>query len=165
MRPMRATRIRRVRTDDGPAVADVYLRSFRAALPGIRLAHGDDEVRAWFAATILPDPSRETWVAETPDGAVVGMMVLSPDLIEQLYLAPEARGAGLGDRFVELAKARRQEGLTLWTFQANAPARRFYERHGFRAVEFGDGSGNEEGEPDVRYVWEPRFVDAGAPSP
>jgi hypothetical protein len=45
----------------------------------------------------------------------------------------------------------------LWTFQANAPARRFYERHGFGAVEFGDGSGNEEGEPDVRYVWEPRF--------
>ena len=37
------------------------------------------------------------------------------------------------------------------TFARNAGARRFYERHGFVAVAFGDGTGNEEGEPDVRY--------------
>ena len=29
---------------------------------------------------------------------------------------------------------------------------RFYERHGFTAVEWTDGD-NEEGEPDVRMVW------------
>lgn len=38
-------------------------------------------------------------------------------------------------------------------FQLNDKARRFYERRGFVAVEFGDGTGNEEGEPDVRYHW------------
>jgi len=41
--------------------------------------------------------------------------------------------------------------LRLYTFARNAGARRFYERHRFVAVAFGDGTGNEEGEPDVRY--------------
>jgi hypothetical protein len=48
--------------------------------------------------------------------------------------------------------------FSLWTFQANERARRFYERHGLRAAEFGDGSGNEEGVADVRYEWQPEFV-------
>jgi GNAT superfamily N-acetyltransferase len=134
-------------------VADVFLRSFHAALPTVHLAHSDDEVRGWFASEVLPDPLRETWVAETSGRSVVGMMVLGPDMVEHLYLAPEARGQGIGDRFIELAKARRPDGLALYAFQVNGPARRFYERHGFRAVAFGDGSGNEEGEPDVRYAW------------
>ena len=50
-----------------------------------------------------------------------------------------------------LAEAAPLGVLRLWTFQRNAGARRFYERNRFIAVEFGDGSGNEEGEPDVRY--------------
>lgn len=45
------------------------------------------------------------------------------------------------------------EGFQLWTFQANEGARRFYERHGFVAVEFTDGARNEEKTPDVRYEW------------
>ncbi|MDP9464580.1 MAG: GNAT family N-acetyltransferase, partial [Actinomycetota bacterium] len=44
------------------------------------------------------------------------------------------------------------EGLQLWTFESNDRARRFYERHGFTAVEFTDGAGNEERWPDVRYA-------------
>lgn len=147
--------IRRAIRDDAAAVAEVYLRSFHAALPTIRLAHTDDEVRDWFATIVLPDPDRETWLAETPDGQVVGMLVIDATMIEQLYLLPEARGEGLGDRFIALAKTRRPNGLALFAFQVNGPARRFYERHGFRAVAFGDGSGNQEGEPDVRYAWAP----------
>ena len=42
----------------------------------------------------------------------------------------------------------------LWTFQSNHGARRFYERHGFVAVQHTDGD-NEEGAPDVRYEWRP----------
>jgi hypothetical protein len=40
----------------------------------------------------------------------------------------------------------------------DAAARRFYERHGYIAVAFSDGSGNEERCPDVLYEW----VGAGA---
>ncbi|MBC7271710.1 MAG: GNAT family N-acetyltransferase, partial [Streptomyces sp.] len=99
-------------------------------------------------------PLRETWVAQAGAG-LVGVMVLDGELLSQLYLDPGWRGCGIGDRFVALAKERRPDGLTLWTFQVNEPAHRFYERHGFLAVERTDGSGNEEREPDVRYVWRP----------
>jgi RimJ/RimL family protein N-acetyltransferase len=44
--------------------------------------------------------------------------------------------------------------LRLHVFQRNIRARTFYERRGFRAVEFGDGSANKEREPDVTYLWE-----------
>jgi ribosomal protein S18 acetylase RimI-like enzyme len=49
----------------------------------------------------------------------------------------------------------RPHGLWLWTFQTNTGARRFYERHGFVAVDETDGSANEERAPDVRYAWRP----------
>ncbi|MFD3585189.1 GNAT family N-acetyltransferase [Streptomyces sp. NPDC058683] len=144
--------LRRAVGPDAVAVADVWLRSYSAALPTVVRAHSDDEVRAYFRDVVVPE--RETWLAEV-GGHVVGVMVLAGDLLSQLYLAPDWRGRGLGDRFVSLAKERSPQGLTLWTFQVNKPAHRFYERHGFLAVEHTDGSGNEEREPDVRYVWQP----------
>ena len=51
--------------------------------------------------------------------------------------------------------ARRPDGLSLYTFQVNDGARRFYERHGFVVAALGDGSDNEEGQPDIRYEWRP----------
>ncbi|MEW2306316.1 GNAT family N-acetyltransferase [Streptomyces sp. NPDC006655] len=144
--------LRRAGATDAGAVADVWLRSYRAALPTVVRAHSDDEVRAYFRDVVVPE--RETWLAEAA-GLVVGVMVLAGDLLSQLYLDPGWRGRGLGDRFVALAKERSPQGLALWTFQVNKPAQRFYERHGFVAVESTDGSGNEEREPDVRYVWQP----------
>ena len=138
--------------DDAADVADVWLRSFRAALPTVRRAHSDEEVRGWIRDVLVP--RHHTWVAEA-DGAVVGVLAVSDGWMEQLYLDPAWRGRGIGDRFVDLARRRQPAGLQLWTFQVNEPAQRFYERHGFVAVEWTDGSGNEEREPDVRYVWRP----------
>lgn len=43
--------------------------------------------------------------------------------------------------------------LRLWTFQANAQAQRFYEKHGFQIERKTDGRDNEEKQPDVLYVW------------
>ncbi|MDT7841180.1 GNAT family N-acetyltransferase [Streptomyces justiciae] len=171
--------IRRATPADAAAAADVWLRSFDAALPTVVRPRSDDEVRGYIRDVVVP--LRETWVAETtgpekqevaettgPEkqevvGArevagtreIVGIMVLDGDLLSQLYLAPDWRGQGIGDRFVALAKERTPQGLQLWTFQVNKPAHRFYERHGFVAVEHTDGRGNEEREPDVRYVWQP----------
>ena len=124
-----------------------------AALPTVVRPRSDDEVRTYFREVVVL--LRETWVAEAAD-RLVGVMVLDGELLSQLYLDPEWRGRGIGDRFVALAKQRRPDGLSLWTFQVNGPAHRFYERHGFVAVEYTDGSGNEEREPDVRFIWRPR---------
>lgn len=140
---------------DAAASADVYLRSYDAALPTVRRAHDDDGVRAYIRDLVVPRGT--TWVADEA-GAVRGMMVLEGEgagWIGQLYLDPDHRGRGIGDLFVRHAKALCPDGLQLWTFQVNAPAHRFYERHGFTVAERTDGSANEEREPDVRYVWAP----------
>ena len=142
--------LRPARPGDAAAIAGVWLRSFDAALPTVRRAHSDDEVRGWIREILLP--GHEVWVAEA-DGAVVGMLALSQGWVDQLYLDPDWRGRGVGERLVELARQRQPSGLQLWTFQVNEAAQRFYERQGFVAVEWTEGAANEEGEPDVRYVW------------
>jgi len=146
------TDLRPARPADAGQLAEVWLRSFAAALPGVRRAHSDDEVRRWVADVLLP--THDMWVADD-DGTVVGLLALSDGWLDQLYLSPDRRGEGIGDRFVALAKSRQPRGLQLWTFQVNEPARRFYLRHGFVEVERTDGARNEEREPDVRLVWEP----------
>lgn len=146
--------VRRAGDADAAAVAEVWLRSYSAALPTVRRAHSDDEVREWFRTVVIPGPELDTWVAVAGD-RVVGLLVMSDAFLEQLYLDPDFRGRGIGDRLVDLAKRLRPRGLELWTFQVNGPARRFYERHGFRAAEATDGRDNEEREPDIRYAWRP----------
>lgn len=73
--------------------------------------------------------------------------------IHALYVAPGARGQGLGKRLLDEAKAR-SDRLTLWTAQANDGARRFYAREGFHAVRLGRGEGNDAELPDMRLAWQ-----------
>lgn len=142
--------IRRGTVDDAAAVADVYLASRRAAVGRIpRGVHTDGEVRAWFASTVLVE--HEVWVTEL-ERRIVGILVLRGDSLDQLYVRPEAQRRGVGSRL--LAHAKRGRGrLRLYTFEANEPAREFYEKHGFKPIAFGDGTANEEGAPDVLYEW------------
>jgi GNAT superfamily N-acetyltransferase len=170
--------IRRAQPDDADAIADVYLASFRATYD-FPLVHTDDQVRSWIRNVVLA--TEEIWVAldkgaaaadgpaaavaeagaVAPAGAsgnaevVVALMALTGDMIDQLYVAPGWTGRGIGSRLMELAKTRRPDSLDLYTFQVNVGARRFYERHGFVEVWRGDGSQNEEGQPDVKYSWRP----------
>jgi GNAT superfamily N-acetyltransferase len=141
--------IRPAKPADAAAIAEVHLAAFRAtyAFPP---AHRDEEVRAWVGEHLLPET--ETWVAEL-DRAVVAYCSLGNGWVEHLYVAPGHTGRGTGSRLIELAKERQPSGLQLWTFQVNAGARLFYERHGFRPVEMTDGAANEERQPDVRYAW------------
>lgn len=144
--------IRRANAGDAGAIGDVWLASWRATFdfePG----HPDDDVRRWLATELLP--RNETWVAVDTDGVVVALMALSDAMVEQLYVSPGWIGRGVGRRFVDLAKERRPAGLDLYCFRVNGRARHFYEREGFRAIAFGDGSGNEERQPDIRYAWRP----------
>jgi ribosomal protein S18 acetylase RimI-like enzyme len=89
-------------------------------------------------------------------GAIVAMLAHSDEggclWIDQLYVDPAFGRRGVGtallDRALAIAGGR---AVRLYSFQANTAARAFYERHGFRAIAFGDGSGNEERCPDVLY--------------
>ena len=140
--------LRRAAVADAPAIAEVFLSSFHATYD-FPLAHTDDEVRGWVRDRLVV--TEETWVADD-GGTVVGMMVVAPGLLEQLYVAPDRLGTGIGRQLIDVAKDRSPGGLSLWTFQVNDRARRFYERNGFEAVELTDGD-NQEGQPDVRYAW------------
>ncbi len=117
--------------------------------PGI---HTDDEVRAWLRGRLESD---EVWVAEA-DGAVVGYARLTPTWLDDLYVAPSHAGQGIGSMLLDVAKALRPDGFSLWVFEMNAPARAFYRRHGLVEREHTDGSANEEREPDLRMSWHPR---------
>jgi GNAT superfamily N-acetyltransferase len=140
--------LRRATVDDAEAIGDVFLESFHATY-AFPLAHTDDEVRAWVGERLIPND--EVWVAVDGD-AIVAMMALAPGWLKQLYVAPGRLGEGIGGVLLALAKQRQPAGLELWTFQVNARARRFYESHGFIAVEETMDS-NQEHQPDVRYVW------------
>ncbi|WP_412552099.1 N-acetyltransferase family protein [Shimia sp. MIT1388] len=93
----------------------------------------------------------DCWVADGA-GRVSGFVARDKDWVTALYLAPDARGRGVGATLLAQAKAD-CDALQLWCFQSNEGARRFYERHGFVAKEFTDGAGNDEKLPDVRFVW------------
>jgi len=58
--------------------------------------------------------------------------------LHKLYLLPEKQGMGLGSLFmqqlIQLAKSANQKGLILNVNRAN-PAKKFYERLGFKIVE------------------------------
>lgn len=91
-------------------------------------------------------------VSETAED-VLGFIARDGDDIHALYIDPEARGQGIGSALLASAMEH-EDQLTLWTFQANTRAQAFYERHGFAPVEHTDGSGNDEGLPDIRYHWQ-----------
>ena len=141
--------IRPAAVADAPGCARVYLRSKAFGLPEVPEPHNETEIVRWIAERAIPE--MEVWVADL-DGVVVGQIMLAPGWIHHLYVDPAWMGRGLGDQFMALARQRQRDGLQLWAFQSNVAARRFYERHGFAAVELTDGQRNEERWPDVRYV-------------
>jgi GNAT superfamily N-acetyltransferase len=144
--------IRRAGVEDARAAAELWLRARRAAIGAIPApVHADDDVRGWFASHVIPDC--ELWVAEEGSGRLVGILVLDGEWVDQLYVDPEQTGRGIGRRLLTVAKHERPGGLRLWTFVSKAGAQRFYERHGFVEVERTDGRRNEEGLPDMLYVW------------
>ena len=147
--------VRRAEQQDVGPAAEVYLRSRHAAAPAIPpLVHVDDDVRGWFAEVVFP--RQELWIAEDASCTVIGLMVLDGDFVDQLYVDPAYVGGGIGSELLAVARSLRPGGLQLWTFQSNDGAKRFYERHGFIAVEWADGAGNEEQAPHVRYLWRPK---------
>ncbi|WP_299598392.1 GNAT family N-acetyltransferase [uncultured Tateyamaria sp.] len=75
--------------------------------------------------------------------------------VHALYVDVSAQGQGIGADLLARMQAD-ADHLTLWTFQANTGAQRFYLRHGFAETERTDGARNDEGLPDIRYDWHKR---------
>ncbi|MGY1615587.1 GNAT family N-acetyltransferase [Geodermatophilus sp. SYSU D00691] len=140
------------RPEDAAVLARVHHAARAAGMPWLPDLHEEAETVGWMRGVVLPE--QQVWVAERA-GVVVGFAAVHEDWLEQLYVAPDAWGAGAGRALLEAARAARPEGLRLHVFARNERARRFYEAAGFVLVGTGDGSANEEGEPDCTYAWRP----------
>ena len=107
---------------------------------GARAAHRADIASGWRESAI---PTMDVWVADL-DGVVVGQMMVRPTTGLVCTTSTSTRHGWVKGSAISswhsLANAI-PTGLQLWAFQSNERARRFYERHGFVAVELTDGSG------------------------
>ncbi|MDC6166494.1 GNAT family N-acetyltransferase [Paucibacter sp. XJ19-41] len=137
---------------DAAEIAQLYLCSRRHFLPYAPLAHSDEEVKHWMREHLLP--SAQVTVAQE-GGELLGFIASTEGdacrWVDHLYLRPAWVGLGIGSALLRPLIAGQTRDLRLYTFQQNLGARRFYERFGFVAIAFTDGSGNEERCPDVLY--------------
>jgi GNAT superfamily N-acetyltransferase len=139
-----------------PALARLNQHTIRTSLPFVPQVHPPHEVEGYFAGPFFA--KAEFWLAEDAAGEPMGYIAFRPDFVEHLFIRPSSQGRGVGLALLEKAREGAYE-LSLWTFQQNLRARRFYEKHGFVVVMETDGQDNEEKLPDVLYRWrrdEPR---------
>lgn len=148
--------IRRAKASDSAEIAELFIR-VRAQMPYLPRLHTDNETRAFIAEVVKTD---EVWIAENTDAKldrITGFAAIHDEpkkiWLDHLYIASTAQGQGHGAALLDKVKTQRPQGFSLWTFQQNTGARRFYERHGLTLARLTDGRDNEEKLPDALYVW------------
>lgn len=126
------------------------------------VAHAPEERLARWQAR-LTEASTTTWVWDQ-DGTVVGYVTIgaardddadaSTGELHAIYVDPPAQGAGVGSRLLAAAvDALRAQGFTratLWTFEANGLARRFYARRAW-SVDPSGAAQEDWWAPAIRY--------------
>ena len=132
-----------------PADADEMARVHTASADAAYRDHrGEDptglERRRTMWRDVLADPSNRSFVARD-NGRIVGVLSLGHErgeeatgAVQVLYVRPEWWGSGAGQRLLERAHrelAREFDEAILTVLSANARARRFYERNGWRLSE------------------------------
>lgn len=149
--------IRRAKASDSAEIAELFIR-VRAQMAYLPRLHTDNETREFIAHVVATD---EVWIAEGPGAGldrITGFAAIhdEPEKIwlDHLYIASTAQGRGHGAALLDKVKTQRPQGFSLWTFQQNERARRFYERHGLTLARLTDGRDNEEKLPDALYVWD-----------
>src|SRR5436190_18748653 len=92
--PAPPLRIRRARPTDAPVIAAIHQASRRATMPYLppqRRTH--DEVTRWIREIVLPQ-SHTLVAVRGPEP--VGYAAVRGDLLDHLYLLPDARRTGIG---------------------------------------------------------------------
>ena len=147
-------RVREATTTDAEAIAEVHVHSWQSAYRGYLPDHFLDGLsvdrrrRGWMQT--LHDtswPATGTFVFEDDDRRLLGFAHLSPSRdadappltgeVNSIYLHPEAWRRGGGRLLIGRAVDRfRQAGFTsatLWVFDHNLRAQRFYDAMGWQA--------------------------------
>ena len=141
--------LKRLTLDDMDDAALVHRAAFDERLPWLAGLHTPEEDRRFYREQVFT--GCEIWGAVEHE-RIVGVIAFREDWIDHLYVLPSAQGRGAGSALLAIARSG-AERLSVWTFQRNAGARRFYERRGFAVIKETDGRDNEENEPDALYSW------------
>jgi putative acetyltransferase len=141
--------LRLLELNDMDQVAVVQRRSRDHALPWMKVLHTPEEDRWFFRERVFK--MCRLW-GYFEDGELAGFIAFREGWIDHLYVVPTSQHRGIGSALLQVAQSK-MRSLNLWTFQRNATARRFYEKHRFALIKETDGTGNEENEPDALYTW------------
>jgi putative acetyltransferase len=150
--PGAAVRLRAYRAGDEDATVALWQRTWQATYPAIDFAARLDWWRRRWRTELLP--AAAVMVAEA-DGAVVGFVTVDPRTryLDQLVVAPEQWGFGIGAALVAEAKRISAAGLDLDVNTDNARAIRFYRNQGFSIS--GAAANPISGKPVHRMSWRP----------
>jgi ribosomal protein S18 acetylase RimI-like enzyme len=141
--PGSAPELRRATDADVPALAAIAAAAYAVYVP--RIGRPPPPMVADYAAAVR---DAETWVLDD-GGRVAGYLVLAYHddhvLLENVAVAPEQQGRGLGGRLLKYAEARTiAKGLheiRLYTNEAMTENQALYERIGYQETHRGgDGS-------------------------
>jgi len=142
--------LRRASSADATAVARIHVESWNVAYRGIMpddvIARTDLAYRTRFWAERIADREWPVFVIEEQGECVAFCQMIpsrDPDddpkrvgHITSIHVLPQLRGKGHGralmDHVLREFATRGFSALTLWVLEENRPARRFYERYGFR---------------------------------
>lgn len=144
--------VRQAEEENGPRIGEIFTAS-RSLMPYLPRLHTPEEEADFICDSVLKE---KTVFAAIIDRQIIGFLARSGNWLDHLYVHPNHLCQGVGTRLLQTVQDQAEE-LTLWTFQQNTMARMFYEKHGFRPVEWTDGRRNMEKLPDVRYLWAKRL--------
>lgn len=155
--------IRAAAPEDAPALARLNRWARAAAMPWLGEVRSEAEVEGWLRRYLIPRervlcvgsklPLGQNDFGEPPPGYIGFGEEVDGWSVHDLYIDPAAQGRGLGTALLRRAmEAAGDAPLRLRCFARNIAARGFYERRGFTIEDEGDGTGNEEGEPDILYL-------------
>ncbi|HZZ60547.1 MAG TPA: GNAT family N-acetyltransferase [Roseiarcus sp.] len=136
---------------DLPALADLWVAAWRET----GLAIDSEARRSWLVGRLRAHRAGGGTIVVGLDaaGRPAGFVTLDPasGYLDQLCVAPPARGSGLAPLLLDAAKRLAPGVVELDVNEANGRAKRFYEREGFYAVT--PGVSAQSGLPTLRMRW------------
>ena len=137
---------------DYSVLADLWYDSWMS----VGIANETDLDRAGVRTRFYHEAAgRWSLFAAEDGGKITGLLALVPEeaRIDQIFVEPAFKGAGVGLELLNFAKAHMPDGIVLTTHEENLRARAFYGREGFRLT------GREPDERHRRtkchYAWHP----------
>ncbi|HMD84586.1 MAG TPA: GNAT family N-acetyltransferase [Terriglobia bacterium] len=163
--------IREARPQDAPAIAKVHVDSWRTTYGRIVASEflaslsNEESERMWLNGLSSSTNPVSLFVAETPDGAVVGFAASGPERegdatykgeLYAVYLLQNYQRQGVGSALiracVQKLEQRGYSSLLLWVLRAN-PARHFYEALGGKVLREREIQIGNERLIEVAYGW------------